>query len=174
MGEVWKPLVYQDKKFANFEVSNTGKLRNIKTGTIYRQYKNHQGYYQVCVSLGGRNAKKVFRVHRAVAETFIAKVKDKPVINHKDGNKENNNVDNLEWVTSQENTIHALKTGLLVPKSGVENGQAKFTEEQIKYIRSHYVERGKEFGCNALARKFNVDHSVISNIVHNKTYKNVV
>ena len=174
MDEIWKPLVYQNNEFANFEVSNTGKLRNIKTGTTYRQYKNHQGYYQVCVSLGGRNAKKVFKIHRAVAETFIVKVKDKPIINHKDGNKENNNVDNLEWVTAQENTIHAIHAGLITYKSGTEVSQAKFTEEQVRYIKSNYIKHDKEFGCNALAKKFNVEHSIISRIIHNKTYKNIV
>lgn len=174
MYEIWKPLVYHKKEFPNFEISNTGKLRNIKTGTTYRQYKNHNGYYQVCVSLGGKNNKKVFKIHKAVAETFIPLVENRTLVNHKDGNKENNNVDNLEWVTSQENVLHALKIGAIVPKQGTERAQARFTEEEIRYIRSCHVAKDKEFGCSALARKFNVNHSCISDIIHNKSYKNVV
>ena len=164
------PLVYQNKKYPNFEVSNTGKLRNVKTGTIYRQYKNHQGYYQVCVSLGGRLDKKVFKIHRAVAETFVPLVEGKDIINHKDGNKTNNFVDNLEWVTNQENIIHAVKTGLLVPKSGTQNPCAKLTEDDIEYIRSHYIPKDKKYGCRALGEKFNVSHATISRVVNYKRF----
>lgn len=174
MDEEWKCLVYHNKTFNDFEVSNTGKLRNVRTGTEYKTYKNKQGYYQVCVSLGSRCDKQIFKIHRAVAETFIPYEEGKHHVNHKDGNKLNNNAYNLEWVTPQENSRHAYDTGLAVAKSGADGGAAKLTAEQVKYIRKNYIPRNKEFGGAALARKFNVGSSVIRLIVHNRTYKNVV
>lgn len=89
MDEEWKCLVYHNKTFNDFEVSNTGKLRNVRTGTEYKTYKNKQGYYQVCVSLGSRCDKQIFKIHRAVAETFIPYEEGKHHVNHKDGNKLN-------------------------------------------------------------------------------------
>lgn len=174
MDEEWKCLVYHNKTFNDFEVSNTGKLRNVRTGTEYKTYKNKQGYYQVCVSPGSRYNKRVFKIHRAVAETFIPYEEGKQHINHKDGNKLNNNAYNLEWVTPQENSRHAYDTGLAVAKSGVDSSSAKLTAEQVKYIREHYIPKDKEYGCRVLAKKFKVKHSVISRIIHNKTYKDVV
>lgn len=171
MNEEWKNLVYQNKRFENFKVSNTGKLRNTMTNKEYKTYINHRGYSQVCVSLGSRNDKKVFKIHRCVAETFIPNTDNKPQINHIDGNKLNNYVSNLEWVTSQENMRHAFDTGLAYSKKGEDNSCAKLTSEQVRYIRESYIPGDKEFGCRSLANKFNVSHSRISDIVNNKTYK---
>jgi hypothetical protein len=126
------------------------------------------------VSLGSRCDKRVFRIHRAVAETFIPYEEGKHHINHKDGNKLNNNAYNLEWVTPQENTRHAYDTGLAAAKRGVDNSGSKLTAEQVKYIREHYIPRDKEYGCRVLAKKFKVRHSVISKIIRNISYKNVV
>lgn len=174
MHEIWKTVIYQGRQYSNFEVSNTGKLRNINTGTVYKQYINPKGYYQVCVSLGSKHKKKIFRLHKVVAETFIPNPENKPIPNHKDGNKLNNNVDNLEWSTDKENTRHAWDNGLCSARKGVEQHNSKLTEEEVRYIRDNYIPRHKEFGCRALARKFNVDHMQISRIVNYKSYTNVV
>lgn len=93
-----------------------GKMRNAKTGKIYKTYINHNGYEQVGTSLGSRNKRIVFKIHRAVAETFILNSENKPEVNHKDGNKLNNCVENLEWVTGLENIKHAQENGLIDPK----------------------------------------------------------
>jgi len=70
---------------------------------------NHNGYKKV--SLKGKDGKlKTFRVHRLVAEAFISNPDNKPTVNHKDKNKNNNNVTNLEWNTSLENTTHKIET----------------------------------------------------------------
>lgn len=168
MDEEWKCLVYHNKTFNDFEVSNTGKLRNVRTGTEYKTYKNKQGYYQVCVSLGSRCDKQIFKIHRAVAETFIPNQENKPQVNHIDGNKTNNCVDNLEWATSLENSHHAWKNGLIASH---ESKSRKLSDEQVEYIRKNYIANDKVFGCRPLANKFGVHHKTISDIIEYKTYK---
>ena len=67
----------------------------------------------VVVSFGARNKKRLIKTHIAVAENFVCGKKEGLVVNHKDGNKTNNLYTNLEWCTNKENTIHAVKSGLL-------------------------------------------------------------
>ena len=104
MDEIWKPI----KGYTGFyEVSNFGKVRRIyKNGKtkILKPRINHRGYERVCLS---RNYKrKEFCVHRLVGNAFIANELNKPQINHINGIKTDNNMNNLEWVTPQENCIH--------------------------------------------------------------------
>lgn len=80
------------------------------------------GYYAVCL-----NGKK-YLVHRLVAERYIPNPNNLPCINHKDGNKLNNNVDNLEWCSYSENNAHALKNGLRKPRG--------LTSEEAKEMRA--------------------------------------
>ena len=171
--EIWKPLIYHGELFDRFEVSNFGKLRNANTKHIYKLTVNKQGYKAVCVSLGSRKNKKLIKIHRAIAETFVNNPYLKPQINHIDGNKLNNYVDNLEWVTAKENTIHAYKYGLNKAPIGEQCGTHKLTEEDIKYIRKHYISKDKTYGSEALARKFNVAHSTISRAYYGKAWKHI-
>lgn len=85
--------------------------KNIKRGKILKLYISKKGYLQV--NLTKNRQSKTSSVHRLVATAFIQNPKNKPEVNHIDGNKQNNKIDNLEWVTSSENTIHAIKTGLV-------------------------------------------------------------
>ncbi|MDN8875546.1 HNH endonuclease, partial [Staphylococcus aureus] len=71
---------------------------------------------------------KQHRIHRLIMLTFTNKPQDKNVINHIDGDKTNNTLDNLEWCTARENTIHAYRTGLAKGKKGNENSQGKLTD----------------------------------------------
>jgi hypothetical protein len=82
-------------------------------------------------TLSTNNTKKVEIVHRLVAKYFIPNPDNKPVVNHKNGIKWDNRVDNLEWVTSRENTIHAVRSGLRVAAIGENSGQAKLTNKQV-------------------------------------------
>ena len=115
MERIWKPVLYNGIDLSDrFLVSNDGEICNKKTGKILKQTLNKStGYYGVCVSLGSRGKKKVIKTHIAVANVFVSGRKDGMMVNHKDGNKTNNNYDNLEWCTNQENSIHAVKMGLV-------------------------------------------------------------
>ena len=171
LNDEWRSLTYHQQHFDNFEVSNTGRLRNIITGTEYKTCINRQGYRQVCVSLGSKSKLKIFKIHRAVAETFIDNPDNKPQINHIDGNKLNNNYSNLEWVTPKENSEHACRMGLM--KKPDMKAIKKLTDEQVKYVRENYIPGDKEFGARALARKFNIHHKTMEYILNNETYADV-
>lgn len=107
-------MIYHGEDLGDYYlVSNTGEIKNAKTGKIRKKNINHEGYYFVGVSLGSRKIKPCIKVHRAVAETFLFNEEEYPVINHIDGNKLNNCVENLEFCTFQHNSQHAVKTGLL-------------------------------------------------------------
>lgn len=95
----------------NYSVSSNGLVRNDKTNKLKSQTTKRDGYNKVDLYDGGERSSK--RVHRLVAEAFIPNPDNKPEINHIDGNKLNNDISNLEWVTGSENMIHAYETGLV-------------------------------------------------------------
>lgn len=114
--EIWRRLIYQGVDYGDFyHISTTGLIRNAKTLRIRKNCIGDRGYYTVCVSVGCRGSQLTIKVHRAVAETFIPNYFDLPIVNHRDGNKLNNNFWNLEWCTSSYNSIHAFAMGLRVP-----------------------------------------------------------
>ena len=170
--EVWKTLIYQNEKYPQFSISNHGNLKNEKTGTIYKKTRIKSGYFTVCVSLGNKKKKNI-KIHRAVAETFIPNPDNLPVINHKDGNKLDNWVDNLEWCSRKYNVQHAYINGLAKAVCNERNGSAKLTKNDVLYIRNNYIPKDPEFGCRALARKFKVCHKTITQIFHKQTWRNI-
>jgi hypothetical protein len=97
--EDWKQI----KEYENYEVSSFGKVRNSKTNRILKA-SNNGGYYSVALSKKCKLT--TFFVHRLVAEAFISNLDNKPQVNHKDKNSLNNNINNLEFVTNKENSIH--------------------------------------------------------------------
>lgn len=172
--EIWKGVVYQGKDYSDrVEISNIGRIRNTQTKRIYKTFINNNGYRQVNISLGSRNSKKVFRIHRCVAETFIPNPDNLPIPNHKDGDKLNNHVNNLEWDTCSGNILHAYSNGLVDVKkrSGLNNPQTKLSDNAVEYIRKNYKAKDKEFGARALARKFGVSHASIVRTVNYQSHK---
>ena len=96
------------KGFDNYKVSTTGRVRNIKTGKILIPFTTKGGYQMVNPSRGGVPCK--LYVHRLVAEAFIPTENTNLQVNHINGNKSDNRLDNLEWCTSSENHLHRSRT----------------------------------------------------------------
>lgn len=118
--EIWKPIKNYE---CLYEVSNLGRVRSLDKYVNYR-YGNREvkgkilkpslnGWGYPSISLSKNGITKSTRIHKLVAEHFLVKVKNKNCINHIDGNKENNYIDNLEWCNHKENTKHAMDNGLI-------------------------------------------------------------
>lgn len=119
MKEVWKDIEGYE---GLYQVSNMGRVKSLERYVNFKNYmkrvserilvvsENRGGYLQVNLCKDGKA--KGMRIHRIVAETFIPNHEGKRTVNHIDGNKKNNAVDNLEWATHKENLVHAYETGL--------------------------------------------------------------
>ena len=160
--------------FADYDVSETGTVYSWKSGerVALKQRVDVDGYKTVGLYVNGKCRR--IKVHRLVAEAFLDKVEGKDCVNHKDGNKWNNAVSNLEWCNRSENSLHASKNGLLVYGSKQRIGTAKnrrFTKEQISTIKELYF--SENVSQRELGKMFRCDHSVISEIVNDKIYKDI-
>lgn len=113
MKEIWKVIEGTDGRY---EVSNTGKIRsnNYKNSGMIKEMKpakDTKGYLRTSILMMDGKYKTI-KVHREVAKAFIPNPDNLPQVNHKDTNKENNNVDNLEWMLNIDNAHHAIEHGL--------------------------------------------------------------
>ena len=107
--EIWKPIT-GTKGF--IEVSSKGRVRSLLRGTprVLKSQVDNKGYHRIRVTI--EREKMAYKVHREVAKAFLPNPSNLPQVNHKDGNKDNNSVYNLEWVTNKENAHHAIENGL--------------------------------------------------------------
>ena len=165
-----------ESKFAEYySITSAGNVistnpNNPRRGQPYRIKPflfKQSGYLQVLLPIDGKP--KYFYVHRLVAQAFIPNPENKPFVNHLNGIKTDNRVENLEWTTPAENAQHSVKIGL-TPQGGA-SPTAKLTDEQAAWVRNVYVPRDINFGAKALANKFNVSSGVIKRIVHGTGYK---
>ena len=107
----------------------------------------------------------MLRLHRELAIHFIPNPNNLPLINHKDGNKLNNSIDNLEWCDNKHNSQHARDMGLIKIYKGHEHVQSKLSKEDREYILKNYSRYDKNNTGRALATKFNVDKMQIYRII---------
>ena len=160
-----------------YQVSNLGRVRSLdryvnsgyntkrfSKGKILSFLLQKNGYAKVMLSK--ENTVKNADLHRLVAETFIANPNNKTTVNHKDGNKENNKIDNLEWATQKENNNHAAANGLNLFLK-------KLSVDQIKKMRKEYIPYSRKFGAVALSKKYNCSINTARLIVEGKRYKSI-
>ena len=138
--EIWRPIPETN---GDYEVSNTGKVRNSRTGTIRVPKLLPNGYLRVHYNQSYKRFDRY--VHRLVAEAYCNRPDGCNVVNHIDNNKENNNAENLEWTTQFGNVHHGMKQGRYkhnaIPVIGCKDGKQK------RYISAHFA--AKQTGCDS-------------------------
>ena len=161
--ERWKGLIYHGEDYSTFlEVSNLGNIRRRGREKHLKPFMKENGYLMICTTLGSRKNKKHFSIHRAVAESFIPN--DNPLlkveVNHIDGVKTHNEATNLEWCDKSYNMKHAIQNGLAsIPCKRY----TALTASEKETVRMICVPGDKNYGITALARKFGVSRTAISN-----------
>ena len=132
------------KEYSNYEVNQLGEIRHKKRQKILKPRDNNGGYQYVNFKINGKNTN--FAVHRIVANAFIPNPNGYTEVNHKDYNKKNNCVDNLEWVSSSQNKQHSY----LKQENKKSRGKAvnQYTKEGIFLKTFNSVsDAAKELGC---------------------------
>jgi len=145
-----------------YQVSNLGRVKSFKKDKPknLKQSENTHGYYKVGLCKNGKQ--ETLKVHRLVAIAFIKNTKNKKCVNHIDGDKKNNSVNNLEWCTYSENTYHAYKNNLKKPRKGNQYTENKKNWKLSKKDKKFIINNKNNFTQRELAKKFNVSQSAIS------------
>lgn len=150
----------------------TGKTQTIK-GRVLKQRTNPGGYYYVELSKNGTKA--TFAIHQLVAQAFLDNPKNKPTVNHINGNKLNNSLPNLEWATYSENLEHAYKTGLrravISSEVGSKNYKRKLKPEQVIEIKRLLA--AGSLTHKEIATKFSVARSTVTEIKSGRRWKHL-
>jgi hypothetical protein len=174
MEEIWKPVVGYE---SCYEVSNLGRIKSLdrKVKSKNNSISNIKGKFVIyhkrgeylSYDLSKNGIKKTISIHRLVAQAFIPNPENKPQVNHKDANKLNNNLSNLEWVTRKENSEHASLNNLM--PIGEKNYHNKIKEKDVLFIRKSL--KLKTLTPRKLADMFYVNINHIYNIRDIKSWK---
>lgn len=172
-GEIFKDLPGYE---GEYQVSDMGRIKSLKTkrGLILKPKKNKFGYMTIVLSKD--HTPKTHSIHSLVLIAFVSDRPEGLVVNHIDGNKANNTLGNLEWVTQQENTIHSYRVLKHIPhkpplRYGEEHHFAKLSQEKVAEIRELYATG--EYPSRRLAAMYGVSKVNILNIVNNKIWRNI-
>lgn len=169
-GEIWKDVV----GFEGFYlVSNLGRIKSLPRDfvieeRIIKPRKEKKGYLAVRLII--RNLiRKIYKIHRLVAVAFIPNPHNFPQVNHKNMNKEDNRVENLEWINNIDNFYHAMNTNITNNKRPC--GAAKLNAQQVKEIKE--LINNNIYSRSEIANKYDVHPCTISYIKNGKIWKNI-
>lgn len=129
------------KEFEDYLISNNGKVFSIRKNKFLKQVINKYGYCKV--TLQKDNFRKIFSIHRLVAIAYILNTDNKPEVNHINGIKTDNRVENLEWVTAKENTNKALEIGLFNNMKVLNSQRAKQNNLSRFYTLANKITKKK-------------------------------
>lgn len=167
--EIWKDIPGFE---GHYKVSNLGNVLSFKKGKTKIKtttLDKKQGYVMVILHMN--NKPKTIRVHRLVALAFLEQIEGKDFVNHKNGIRHDNRLENLEWCTKQENSIHAANKGAMFRGCGEDFHKSKLTDELVLEIRSLY--QTGNYTQLDLAEKYGVHETSIFSIVHRKTWRHI-
>lgn len=150
-----------------YQITDAGDVIIVKSGKIKMQHKDKHGYLRVGLSKFGK--KTFFFAHRLVALNFIGNPFSKDQVNHVNGIKDDNRLENLEWVTNKENLRHAHDTGLARSPKGEVNHFSKLNKEAVLKIRK----KGKYDTYSNMARDYGVSINCVLSIVKRITWKHI-
>lgn len=174
--EIWKDIPNYE---GSYQVSNYGRIKSLprkrirKTEKVLKSFTNNSGYEIIRLYQNGLERK--YLIHRLVAEVFVTNVNNLPQVNHIDGNKHNNNVNNLEWCTASQNMKHSYANGLnkitekrrkICSKNGkiaIESSKRKVNQYDIE---GNFIKTWDSI--LQIKRKLNIDNSAISKCCKNK------
>lgn len=161
MIETWKVII----EYPIYSISSLGRVKNTTNDKILSSKTNKHPYASVLLgrAVKGKNTRRY--VHRLVATYFIDNSNQFKIVNHKNSNKKDNRVENLEWCTAQENTAHSWKTGTSIPIPH------KLNQSWVNLIRALY--KNKEFSQFDLAYLFGIAQQTVSDIVSGNIWKEV-
>lgn len=162
MAEEWRSVIGFE---GVYEVSDMGNLR--RSATAVKCVPVKDGY--LGGSLCRSNKKKNFRIHCLVAEAFLGERPEKYDVNHIDGDKTNNAVSNLEYITAGENQLHAFRLGLKSPLRGEKHPHAKITERQAREI----IEKSPHVSTASLVSEYGISDATVRDIALGRTWSHL-
>lgn len=161
-------ILLQIENYPNYKVSNFGYIYSIKTHRKLKPFISKAGYEMI--SLCNSEGVRKYSVHRLVAKHFcVPETSEDIIVNHKDGIRLNNKVDNLEWTTYSKNNLHSFQIGTNVPVFGEKHFASKLSNNDVIEIKK-LLEQG--LSQQKIAKKFNVSPTYISHIKRGEARKN--
>lgn len=177
MNEVWKDIpgydgLYQCSNLGRFrapaKIENSDRRYCVRKEKILKATYEGNGYLQIGLAIEKKQVR--FLAHRLIAAAFIPTVEGKDFVNHINGIKDDNRVENLEWVTKSENTIHSFKIGLQ-DNQGTNHPQAKIDDHAVREIRIKY--KSGLYSSRGLASEYSMSKTSILDIIKHKAWSHV-